>query len=492
MKLSNIKLSQDGLYIRRLPWLSLGAREIYYDDIAHIEQISLNGRSGPSITLEFKDGHEIRLGLSSEDEVKRLKVELEEIIRPKVIRDENPFAFDRFGGICKELVESRGSNIRKVADFLISQGICHCASDIHMEYSGDDLQVFFKIDGVLFLVVTFERAIGERLINCIKVTAGMILYRRDTIQEGRITQITNEGAQDLRVSVLPSEPGERIVIRMFDKLKSESGLEDLGFSHEILKELKRLVAAPQGFFIIGGPAGSGKTTTLYALLRHMKAVRGHLASIITLEDPVEYRIAGITQVQINPKGKLTFAGALKSSLRQDPGVIMVGEIRDKETADAAVRAALTGHLVLSSVHCGSSAEAITRLLDLGVRPFLLNSSLKGVVCQRLIRKVCPECVSNIEMGQDEWNLGDSKTMPDSYVQGAGCGECRGTGYRGRTVIAEFLENRDGIGHLINNTSETEAIEKAAVAQGMIPLHKNGIRMVLEGVTDPKEIKRVVG
>ena len=492
MKLAHIKLLQDGLYIRRLPWFSVGGHEIYYDDIERIKAISSDGRAVTSVALKLKNNREVRLDLSSEDDVRRLKAELEDIIRPKVISDEKPLSFDRVADVCKELAVSRGPNIRKVADFLISQGIGHLASDIQMEYLEDGLHVFFKIDGVLFSVVTFELAVGERLINCIKVAAGMILYRRDTIQEGRITQPTREGPQDLRVSVVPSEPGERVVIRMFDKLKGLSGLEDLGFFPENLADLKRIAVAPQGLFIICGPSGSGKTTTLYALLRHLKFLRGHLASIITLEDPVEYRLAGITQIQIDPKGKLTFAEVLNSSLRQDPGVIMVGEIRDAVTADAAVSAALTGHLVLSTVHCGSAAEAITRLLDLGVRPFLLNSALKGVLCQRLIRKSCPRCSSVIEMDRDEWNLWDREAIPDSFVQGSGCEQCRETGYRGRTVIAEFLANRGEIGHLINNTSETEAIEKAAVAQGTIPLRKNGVRMVLEGITDPKEIKRVVG
>lgn len=492
LRIDDIRFLQDAINIRRFPWLSSGSRVVYYDDIEDIEIVSSNSRNKGAITLRLKNKKALKLSLSSMQHAEIFKTELEEIIRPQVIRDEKPLAFNRIATVCDELAASQGQNIRKIADFIMSQGICHLASDIYMEYSKNRFYIYFKIDGVLFPVVDLVPAVGERLANCIMVAAGMILYRRDTFQEGRITQPIKEGFHDLRVSVIPSEPGERITIRMFDKLKGLSGLEDLGFSPEILTKLKQIAALPQGLFIICGPSGSGKTTTIYAFLRHLKAVRGHMASIITLEDPVEYRLEGITQIRIDLKGKLTFSKALKSALRQDPGVLVIGEIRDAESADAAIRAALTGHLVLSTLHCGSTAEAITRLLDLGIRPFLLNSALSGVLCQRIVRKVCPDCLEVVNRSSDELSFWDKGIVPSSYVKGSGCELCRQTGYLGRTVIAEYLEKNTKITALVNNNSETKAIEKAAVEQGMTLLHESGLKMVTDRITDPEEIKRVVG
>ncbi len=487
-----LKLKQDTFSIPRLWWLGLFGRKIYYDDIDRIDLLTVNGNSKKAFILLLKNNKKLRVTLSTKEKADKYKTILEEIINPKVIKDEAALPIEDLPAVCKKLYQAPGPNIRNTADFLISQGICHSAGDIYLETRKMGLSVSYKIDGFIFPVVVLKPEIGLRVINCIKVDAGMILYRRDMIQEGRITRKTKNGSQDIRVSVIPSETGERVSIRLFDKLKGMSGIEDLGFSTGMLTELKNIAKEPQGLYVICGPAGSGKTTTLYALLRYIQEVRGRLSNIITLEDPVEYRIENITQVQIDVNKGPGFADALKSSLRQDPGIIMVGEIRDRETADAAVRAALTGHLILSSIHCGNSAEAISRLLDLGIRPFLLKSSLKGIICQRVIRKKCVHCLNTAEKTLADSGPSVKTIETQNRGSGIGCGPCRKTGYFGRTVITEYLPITDEIGCMINTSSQTKEIEKTAVNMGMITLRQNGVKMVSGGITDTEEINRVLG
>ena len=476
-----------------LPWcFGLYGREIYYDDIENIEYLPVNGNSKRAFTLLLKSNKKLRVTLSTKEKAKKYKIKLEEIICPKVIKDETALPIEDLTAVCKKLYLARGPNIRNTTDFLISQGICHSAGDIYMESRKDGLSVSYKIDGFVFPVVVLNSQIGLRVINCIKVDAGMILYRRDMIQEGRISRKTKYGNQDIRVSVIPSETGERVSIRLFDKLKGTSGIEDLGFSPGMLTELKNIAREPQGLYVVCGPAGSGKTTTLYTLLRYIQEVRGRLSNIITLEDPVEYRIENITQVQIDTNKGPGFAETLKSSLRQDPGIIMVGEIRDTETADAAVQAALTGHLILSSIHCGNSAEAISRLLDLGIRPFFLKSSLKGIICQRVIRKKCGHCAG--AAGKDFTASGSSLKTIETKKRDpqTGCNSCRKTGYFGRTIITEYMPISDEIVPMINTSTQTKEIEKAAVDMGMTTLRQSGIKMISDGTTDTEEINRVLG
>ena len=483
MGFSGVEILQDGLVLSGLNRLRAGTRTVYFDDIEAVGAAGPNGRKGQGLLLTLKDGRRVSLSLPSALAANQLAEDLNEILHPRVIHLPRPLSFDEVADTARALAGSRGANIRKVCDFLIGQAICHQAGDLNMEPSASGLEVLFKINGVLFPIMKFDPALGERVVSCLKVAAGLMLYRRDVIQEGRIVHDTGGDRQDIRVSIMPAESGERVAIRLFDKLKGGARLEELGFSPEMMGRLRQITAAPAGFHTICGPSGSGKTTTLYALLREIKATRGRLFSIITLEDPIEYRLPEITQVQVTHDGRLTFAGALKAALRQDPGVIMVGEIRDPETADAAIQAALTGHLVLSSVHCGSSAEAVTRLLDLGVRPFLLNSALRGSLCQRLVRRVCPDC-RKTESG--------SAVSGEIRATGAGCGRCRQTGYTGRAVIAEFLTPGEGVSGLIERLADTRAIERAAVAEGMKTLRESGLELIQAGVTDPEEIRRVLG
>lgn len=493
---SHIQLTQNSLRTGRrlLPWP--GRKEIDYQDI---EQIIIDqNKDGlkTTVNLSLKSGETFPLNFLSPEEAASFKEELEEILWPHILKLDQPLPFEKIRRTCGELAASKGQNIRKWMDFVIHQAICHDASDIHLESRDHRLFVQFRIDGVLFPILDVDSQLGDRALNCIKSAAGLLVYRRDTIQEGRISLSTGDEIQDVRVSILPSISGEKAALRLYDKLKGASSLEDLGFSDSIGEELKRIMTASKGLFVISGPSGSGKTTTLYALLRQIKERVGHLANVMTLEDPVEYRLPGITQVQIDSRAGVSFARGLRSLLRQDVSVIMVGEIRDAETAQAAVEAALTGHLVLSSLHAGSSAESVTRLLDMGIAPYQLQSALSGVLCQRLARKLCPDCRQEVSARKEDWSLWQEpdirQILPDKFYQGTGCAQCRETGYRGRTALAEFLCSRGTVRDLIKNFSDSRSLEKASIAQGMTPLHRRGLEMIVQAETDLREIRRVIG
>ncbi|MEW5724353.1 MAG: ATPase, T2SS/T4P/T4SS family, partial [Thermodesulfobacteriota bacterium] len=303
-------LEQDRVRVRR--WWRPAPIELDYADIAGLETVRDNGR--PGLLLELGAGRAFRLDLASPEEAERLRAGLEEIIRPGVLRETGPLPFERFANISRDLIESKGQNILKLARFLLAQALAHRAGDVTFEPGGDGLSVSYKIDGMIFPVAGFGPEVGRRLVNCLKAAAGLAVYREDVIQEGRLVQDTLDGPQDLRVSVFPTQRGQRVAVRTFDRLKASSRLEDLGFLAGDLAELDRIARAPQGLFIIGGPAGSGKTTTLYGLLRHLQNSRGRLAGIITLEDPVECRLPGITQVQVGRREGLDFAAVLRSCL----------------------------------------------------------------------------------------------------------------------------------------------------------------------------------
>ena len=465
-------LGQETLTIKGLAGLKAGRRTIHYDDIISVGRSRPNGHKTPGLQIRLKDGRTIRLALEAAD-LDRIQSGLEEIVSPALVSSEKAFEFEALSRAALELAASKGANVRKTVDFLINQAARHQAGDVRFVWTGPRLGVHFKIDGVSYQVAEFDEDLGRRLINCLKVAANLALYRRDAVQEGRIGSASAETPEDVRLSVLPAQDGERVVLRLFDKLKGSSAVEDLGFSPEILERLHGMVKAPGGLFIVGGPSGAGKTTTLYALLRRLEQERGRLASLISIEDPVEHRLPGIVQVQVSRHDGLDFAQILKSCLRQDPGVIMVGEIRDRETAEAAVQAALTGHLVLTTVHCGGSAEAVTRLLDLGVRPFLLTSALRGCLCQRLLRLVCSQCG-----GRDS--------------DKASCSACRGTGYRGRIAVGEFLAGDTNLSRLIEGLADSAALHQAALEQGMIPLKQAALALVRPDGTDRFEVERVLG
>ncbi|SJZ86373.1 GspE/PulE family protein [Selenihalanaerobacter shriftii] len=388
----------------------------------------------------------------------------------------------------QEMVEE--APVVKLVNNIILEGIELRASDIHIEPQEAEVRIRYRIDGILHNEMTVPKHTHSAFVSRIKIMADMDIAERRIPQDGRIQMIVKDKEVDLRVSILPTVKGEKVVIRILDKSNLMLDVDELGFLEEHKKQFKEMIHSPHGILLITGPTGSGKTTTLYSALSSLDT---DSENIITVEDPVEYRLDGINQVQTNPKAGLTFASGLRSILRQDPNIVMVGEIRDKETAKIAINAALTGHLVLSTLHTNEASGALTRLIDMGIEPFLVASSVIGVIAQRLVRKICDECISEeenilVDSRLEEYlgNGRDSITLK----HGSGCRECNETGYRGRTAIHEMLKINDKVKRLIVNKASAADIEEAAKADGMITLETCGLEKANQGITTLEEVMRV--
>ena len=389
----------------------------------------------------------------------------------------------------RELIDD--APVVKLVNNIIADGVKLRASDIHIEPLDEDIQIRYRIDGILQNTMNnVPKSALPALVSRIKIMSDLDIAERRVPQDGRI-QMTIQGKEiDLRVSTLPTVKGEKVVMRILDKNNLMLKLDDLGFVAEHLEVFKEMISHPHGMILITGPTGSGKTTTLYSALSSLDSEH---ENIITVENPVEYRLEGINQVQTNNKAGLTFASALRSILRQDPDIVLIGEIRDKETAEIAINAALTGHLVLSTLHTNEAAGALTRLVDMGVEPFLVSSSIVGVVAQRLVRRICPHCkVKSREKLVDkdlEKYLGAGNDRIDFY-HGKGCRKCNETGYRGRAAIHEILELDNQLKRMIVQGASTEDIAERAIADGMITLEASGLHKVNEGITTLEEVMRV--
>ncbi len=364
----------------------------------------------------------------------------------------------------EDLLEtSDDAPIIRMLNALLTQAARDGASDIHIEPYERHSSVRFRVDGTLREVVQPHRALHAALISRLKIMAELDIAEKRMPQDGRISLRIGTRAVDVRVSTLPSAHGERAVLRLLDKSDSKLSLESVGMTGDTLSRFLHLIAQPHGIILVTGPTGSGKTTTLYAALSRLDAAR---SNIMTVEDPIEYELPGIGQTQVNPRIELDFAKALRALLRQDPDVIMIGEIRDQETAQIAIQASLTGHLVLATLHTNDAASAVTRLTDMGVEPFLLSSSLLGVLAQRLVRKLCQAC------------------------GGPGCEACGRTGYQGRTGIFELIAVDEGLRALVHERASEAQIRDAAIARGMRLMRDDGERLVREGLTSREELLRV--
>ena len=388
------------------------------------------------------------------------------------------------------LDETSDAPIIKLVNHLFSQAVKSRASDIHIEPYQQNLQVRFRLDGVLYNILSLPRRLHAAVVSRIKVMARLNIAEKRLPQDGRIDLKIGERLVDVRVSCLPTAFGERVVLRLLEKSGKLLSLQEIGLSTEALTETKRLLRISHGIVLVTGPTGSGKTTTLYSALSHINSPD---KNILTIEDPIEYQIDGIGQMQVNPKINLTFANGLRSMVRQDPDVILVGEIRDLETAEIAIQAALTGHLVFSTLHTNDAASAVTRLIDMGIEPFLVSSAVEAIVAQRLIRLVCQRCREAYQ--PDEAELGELGLKPTSrrsmrIFRAKGCQACLETGYRDRTGIYEFLRMTEGIKSLVLKTSDANQIKQAAVAQGMKTLRDDGIRKVVDGRTTISEVLRI--
>jgi general secretion pathway protein E len=388
------------------------------------------------------------------------------------------------------LDSSSRSPIIKLVNLLLLEAVQQGASDVHVQPYEDKLVARLRVDGMLFDAFTLPSRVSEEVISRLKVMGRMDIAEKRLPQDGRASIRVGERTVDLRIASLPTSFGERVVVRFLDKNLRLFSLDELGMDPGTLFRFRMAIGIEHGIILVTGPTGSGKTTTLYATLAEMDTTQ---KNVLTLEDPVEYQLPGLSQTQINVKKGLTFASGLRSVLRQDPDVIMVGEIRDHETATMAIQAALTGHLVFSTLHTNDAASAVTRLLDLGIEPYLVASSLIAVLAQRLVRRVCQHCGEPVILSQmDLTRLG---ATPENIIdgrprRGRGCDHCRHTGYRGRVGLYELMILNEPIRRLIAQRALAAQIEAEAIANGMLTLRHDGMAKIAAGITTVDEVVRV--
>lgn len=375
----------------------------------------------------------------------------------------------------------------RMINALLTQAVRENASDIHIEPFETRSIVRFRVDGTLKDVIEPHRALHAAMASRIKIMAELDIAEKRLPQDGRITLRLAGRPVDVRVSTLPTGHGERVVLRLLDKDAGRLDLSRLGMRGDTLVAMDELVRQPHGIVLVTGPTGSGKTTTLYAALSRIDA---SVTNVMTVEDPIEYDLDGIGQTQVNPRIDMSFARALRAILRQDPDVIMIGEIRDLETAQIAVQASLTGHLVLATLHTNDTVSSLTRLTDMGIEPFLLSSSLLGVLAQRLVRSLCDNCREAYTPSAAELALFEGMDVPQSLYRPTGCILCGNSGYRGRTGIYELLKVDDGMRHLVHDHASEQDLRLHALRHGMRGLRQDGMCLVAEGVTSLEELLRV--
>ncbi len=377
----------------------------------------------------------------------------------------------------------RGSVVQQVNN-IIHKAIDNGISDIHFEPYEDFFRVRYRLDGVLQKVGELRLRQKDAVISRIKIMANLDIAEKRRPQDGRIKFDQKDNSVDLRVSTLPTNFGEKIVLRILDKSNQRLELDVLGFTQKNLESFRRALGYPYGMILVTGPTGSGKTTTLYSALNELNTEE---VNITTIEDPIEYNLQGINQMHVRSDIGLDFSQALRAILRQDPNIIMVGEIRDRETAEIAIRAALTGHLVFSTLHTNDAPSAVTRLLDMGIEPFLVASSVRLVIAQRLVRKVCLNCKNITETDPDL--LQELGMEQETTKVGEGCEQCSDTGYQGRTALIELIESSSKLQELINDRSGAAKLKEQAVREGMTTLREKGIQKIKEGITTPSEVLR---
>lgn len=410
-----------------------------------------------------------------------------EVVEKAVEDFKKQYNVDDINEIDEEIVNQiNNAPVVRLINSIIKQAINNAASDIHIEPFENRLRIRFRIDGQLQEIMSPSKSTHSAIVTRIKIMGKMNIAEKRIPQDGRV-EINIDGREiDLRISTMPTVYGEKVVIRLLDRSNFLLTKEQLGFINENLLRFNKIVKNPNGIILVTGPTGSGKTTTLYALLRELNSMD---KNIITLEDPVEYKLEGINQVQINNKAGLTFATGLRSILRQDPDIIMVGEIRDEETARLAVRAAITGHLVISTMHTNDAPSTVARFIDMGIEPYLISSSLVGIVSQRLVRKICDNCKISYTP-----NLLEMKTLnideKTELFKGKGCSQCYNTGYKGRTAIHEIMIIDRDLRKLIDEKASSDVLRLNSSKSGMITLRENCRTLVLEGVTTFEELMRV--
>lgn len=456
------------------------------DVFAHDE---LKIRLGYDIDSVLSYGEDIDKAL---DEVFGVTDEWDQVIgkienmQVTVLREEEKDAAD-----ISAITESEEAPVIALVNLIILRAVKENASDVHIEPFGEDtLKVRYRIDGILHDVMSLPRNLQLAVVSRIKIMSDLDIAERRLPQDGRIQVNVGEKKINIRVSILPAVTGESAVLRILDPSSILLELDSLGFSPEILPSFLSLIKKPNGIILVTGPTGSGKSTTLYTTLNLLNSTE---KKIMTIEDPVEYRLKGISQVQAKPKIGLTFAAGLRSFLRQDPDIMLVGEIRDRETAEIAVQAALTGHIVLSTLHTNDAPSSVIRLVDMGIEPFLISSSVIGVIAQRLVRKICPKCKKEIKITPDIEKILDENEIGNNEItlyKGEGCPYCKDTGYKGRVAIFELMVITENIREMIIKNVSTGKLRQAAIEEGMCLLKIDGIKKVCEGITTIDEVLRV--
>jgi general secretion pathway protein E len=428
------------------------------------------------------------------------------VVPPQTVQDAINRFYARISGSAQEVVEElEGEDLSTIAtelsapkdlleltdeapvirllNSIIFQAVKERASDIHIEPFEREVEVRFRIDGLLYKMLTPPKVVQEALISRVKIMAGLNIAEKRLPQDGRLRVIVAGRDVDIRVSIIPTFFGERVVLRLLDKQRGVISLADIGFAPADVQTMARLLTRTSGIVLVTGPTGSGKTTTIYAALSRINSPE---KNIITIEDPIEYQLRGIGQIQVNPKIELTFANGLRSILRQDPDIIMVGEIRDAETAEIAMQASLTGHLVLSTLHTNDAATAVTRLIDMGVEPFMVASTLSAVLAQRLVRVICPHCREAYAPEREYSGI----ALPELLYRGRGCDKCFNLGSMGRTGIYELLLIDSELTSMIIRQSPAGVIKEYAVSRGMRTLREDGLAKAAAGITTIEEVLRV--
>ncbi len=400
---------------------------------------------------------------------------------------EKEFDVDEMVKITEQITdEVANAPVVKLVNSIIEHAIKINASDIHIEPTEGQMRVRLRQDGVLQEVMTAPKQAHAAVITRIKIIGGMDIAEKRIPQDGRVETVLAGKPVDLRLSILPTVNGEKVVIRLLGRGDVQLTKEMLGLSESNEQLFDRIVKSPHGIILVSGPTGSGKTTTLYTVLKDLNQPT---TNIVTVEDPVEYRMSGVNQVQVNVRAGMTFASGLRSILRQDPDIILIGEIRDGETAEIAIRSSITGHLVLSTIHTNDSASTVTRLVDMGIDPYLVSSSVVGIISQRLVRKICPRCKESYKPSHSE-AMQLKMREPKPLFRGAGCPECNFSGYKGRTAIHEILVVTKEIRELVDRRASDDQIKTVAIRQGMTTLMDTCIKLVLEGVTTTSEMMKV--
>ncbi|HDI52050.1 type II secretion system protein GspE [candidate division KSB1 bacterium] len=447
-------------------------------------------------TVRHLTGMQIKVVLAGEKDVEQAiekfyggRHSLDEVIRELKDQEEETQSVETLDSTISQADTETGASVVKIVNLILNQAISEGASDIHIEPDFKITRIRYRIDGILHDAFTPPKSLHNMIVARIKIMAELDVSEKRLPQDGGFQYRLNNKSIDLRVSILPTVRGEKVVMRILDKSSFLLKIEQMGFSESVRETWLKLIKRSQGMILITGPTGSGKTTTLYAALNHINTPD---KNIITVENPVEYNFPRINQVEVNVKAGLTFSAGLRSILRQDPDIIMIGEIRDLESAEIAVRAALTGHLVLSTLHTNDAPSAVTRLIDMGVEPFLVASSVQSVLAQRLVRTICNKCKQPYQLSPEmleQLNISES-FKSHTFYRGAGCRKCHYTGYKGRTAIHELLVIDDEIRRLIVQRASEDAIRDVGAKNGMVSLRQDGLLKAMKGVLSVEEVLRV--